>query len=160
MITPKETYQRLKEIIKNPIQTKITNFEMAFQLLKLKDNDGFKEVIGEDKSWKDFIKSIGKAPSTIERYMKIVDVYIRGLGMKYSAIADLDTWSLYCVANKGKINKDNWFKWLGDIKKLSRSEIEALTEDTGVYKENCHHNLKRLPSKFKCSRCGIITNKK
>lgn len=155
-----KSFRLYKKLVENTQSANSQKIAIGDCLLQLRESGGYQEIAGEGESWTTFLAMPEvKIPySTAARYMKIAEVYIRKVGLKYEDLLGLDTWSLYYVANK--VDKNNVHDWLGKVKELSRSDIQVLITHEGVDQMTCKHAMKPLPVKYKCDLCGIITNNK
>jgi hypothetical protein len=154
----KKSFEIYKKLVETTQTSNSQKIAMGDYLLELRQTGGYKDIAGESETWTTFLAmpEIKIPYTTASRYMKIAEVYIRKVGLSYEDLHGLDTWSLERVANK--VTKQNYKGWLEKVKELSRSDIVVEVTHEGVNQMECKHELKPLPAKYKCNKCGIITS--
>ncbi len=154
---PQDLHKKITEIAQASNSTKIA---LGEYLLGMRKGNKYREVWGEDTTWGEYLASPEvKIPyASAHRYITIAEKYIVELGLTYDDLYGLDTWALYYCAKV--VNKTNHEEWLSNIRSLSRSDIQQLVKYQGKDQMECkHEHLEKMPSKWKCPDCGVITNK-
>lgn len=155
-VSPQQMHKKITEMAQASNSTKIA---LGEYLLSMKEGGKFREVAGEGSTWGEYLASPEvKIPyASAHRYITIAEKYIVELGLSYEDLYGLDTWALYYCAKV--VTKENQEEWLENIRTLSRSDIQQLVKYQGKDQMVCKHgNLNKMPSKWKCEDCGIITN--